>query len=122
MLPNDSIAIQWLCNGGNRKAFSSPSYGARDWLAGIEPHRKFRCFMQNRELAGISIYRACEDQPIEQIVSNPARWENPIRAWVPAFAAVAPLDDIRFDVVVLDDRVVCSSSTLYTIQPIPGTF
>jgi hypothetical protein len=94
----------------------SPVLCARAWLDGIEPHREFRCFMQDRQLAGISVYRAWEPTPFPQIVADPTRWESAIRDWFPQFAAVAPLNDLCFDVVVLDNRVV-----LLEINPAIGS-
>jgi hypothetical protein len=45
--------------------------------------------MDDRELAGISVYRAWDDLPKPEIVADPSRWENAIRNWFPTFAAAS---------------------------------
>lgn len=89
---------------------------AREWVEGIEPHREFRCFMENRALVGISVYRAWDEEPKPEIVANPARWENAIREWFPRLADASHVHSVVFDVVVLDERVV-----LLELNPFAGS-
>jgi hypothetical protein len=84
----------------------TPVICAREWISGAEPHREFRCFMRNRELVGMSVYRAWDPEPKPEIVADPDRWSNAIRAWFPKLLASTDLSNIVFDVMVLDDRVV----------------
>jgi hypothetical protein len=103
-----------------RDAQYAPQLWARTFIDGIEPHREFRCFMQAREIVGISVYRAWERH--ERVVEWPNRWEAPIRAWFPRFAEVAHVDDVVFDVVVTDDRVVLLELNPFTGSTYPGHF
>jgi len=77
----------------------SPWIFLRQWLH-IPKWAEFRCFMQNRQLVGISQYHHLEDETFSDLVARAGSFEWTIKQFFPAFSAACHLDSVVFDVFV----------------------
>jgi D123 len=80
------------------RAIYQPYLYLRRWIS-IPPWAEFRCFMVNREFAGISQYDYLHGTRHASIVSNADGYEHAIRKFFPVFRDACHLDDVTFDIV-----------------------